>query len=194
MNLVGWPRRGQIFEGVQPKMPNSIQSEIQARVESFANDLIALIQASALEVVQGALGGSGGVARGRGGRGASAIVSFAQASGGKGQKRDPQLIVAITAKLQAHIAKNPGQRIEEIGKALGTPTKDLTLPVKKLIEGKQIKTRGQRRATTYFPAGAAPKAAKAVPSGRAKKGTKAPKSKRGGRKATEAKAEANDAE
>lgn len=172
-------------------MPNSIQSEIQARVEAFANDLIALIQASALEVVQGALGGSGGVARGRGSRGA--IASFAPPSGGKGQKRDPQVIVAITSKLAAHIAKNPGQRIEEIGKALGTPTKDLTLPVKKLIETKQIKTKGQRRATTYFPAGSgAPKAAKAS-SGRGKKAPKAPKSKRGGRKAAEAN-EASDAE
>lgn len=175
-------------------MPNSIQSEIQARVEAFANDLIALIQASALEVVQGALGASGGVTRGRGSRGA--IASFAAPSGGKGQKRDPQVIVAITAKLAAHIAKNPGQRIEEIGKALGTPTKDLTLPVKKLIESKQIKTKGQRRATTYFPAGGGGGgggAAKAS-SGRGKKAAKAPKSKRGGRKPAEAKAEANDAE
>lgn len=176
-------------------MPNSIQSEIQARVEAFANDLIALIQASALEVVQGALGASGGAARGRGGRGA--IVSFAAPSGGKGQKRDPQVIVAITAKLAAHIAKNPGQRIEEIGKALGTPTKDLTLPVKKLIETKQIKTKGQRRATTYYPAGGgggASKGAKASGGGRGKKAAKAPKAKRGGRKPSEAKAEASDAE
>jgi hypothetical protein len=69
----------------------------------------------------------------------------------KGQKRDPKVIEATTEKLLAHIRKNPGERIEPIGKALGIATKDLTLPVRKLIESKRVKTRGQRRATTYFP-------------------------------------------
>jgi hypothetical protein len=68
----------------------------------------------------------------------------------KGQKRDPKLIEATTEKLLAHIRRNPGERIEPIGKALGIPTKDLALPVKKLLAAKQIKTKGQRRATTYF--------------------------------------------
>jgi hypothetical protein len=34
----------------------------------------------------------------------------------------------------------------------GASTKDLTLPVKKLLSGKKIRTQGEKRATEYFPA------------------------------------------
>jgi predicted transcriptional regulator len=61
------------------------------------------------------------------------------------------LLEALTEKLGAFIKKNPGQRIEQIGKALGTPTKELALPVKKLLAAKRIATRGQKRSTKYFP-------------------------------------------
>jgi hypothetical protein len=67
-----------------------------------------------------------------------------------GQKRDPKEIDAVTEKLLAYIRKHPGERIEPIGKALGLPTKDLLIPVKRLVGSKHIRTRGQKRATTYF--------------------------------------------
>lgn len=54
------------------------------------------------------------------------------------------------------IKSHPGLRIEEINRELGTNTKDLALPMKKLIAAKQIKALGQRRATKYFAG--APKA------------------------------------
>ena len=41
--------------------------------------------------------------------------------------------------------------IEEIAKALATTTKELTLPIKKLLSDKRISSRGTRRATKYFP-------------------------------------------
>lgn len=69
----------------------------------------------------------------------------------KGAKRDPGELEALTEKLAAYIKKNPGQRIEHIGKAIGASTKDLALPVKKLLAAKRVSTKGQRRATAYFP-------------------------------------------
>lgn len=66
-----------------------------------------------------------------------------------GQKRDPKEIDAVTEKLLAYIRKHPGERIEPIGKALGVPTKDLLIPVRRLIAAKHVKTRGRVRATTY---------------------------------------------
>jgi hypothetical protein len=69
-----------------------------------------------------------------------------------GAKRPPAELAALVEKLGTYISKNPGQGVEVIGKALATPTSDLTLPLKKLLAAKRIRTEGQKRATKYFPA------------------------------------------
>lgn len=71
----------------------------------------------------------------------------------KGAKRDPKALAELTHDLEAVIKSKPGQRIEEIGKIMSVATKDLALPVKKLLAAKRIRVTGQRRATKYFPAG-----------------------------------------
>jgi predicted transcriptional regulator len=58
----------------------------------------------------------------------------------------------LVGKLQAEIKAKPGLRMEQIAKALSSSTKELALPAKKLIAEKKIKTKGERRATKYFPA------------------------------------------
>jgi hypothetical protein len=130
-------------------MRPSNELEIRSLIESFVQDLTAVIRASAMDVVSEALGAEGSSRPRRGANRATAA-----APGGrrvKGAKRDPDVLAALTDKLGAFIKKTPGQRIEQIGKALGTPTKDLALPVKKLLAAKKISTKGQKRATTYFP-------------------------------------------
>lgn len=72
-----------------------------------------------------------------------------------GQKRSPDEIVKTTDKLLQYITKNSGQRIEEIAKGVGNSTKELTLPVKKLLNDKKIVAKGEKRATRYFVAGKA---------------------------------------
>ena len=132
-------------------MPSSVEAEIRSRLESFVQDLTAAIRASALDLVSEALGEQG---RARPRRVATRVS--APAPNGrrpKGAKRDPKVLEALTEKLGAFIKKNPGQRIEQIGKALGTPTKEFALPVKKLIAAKKVSTKGQKRATTYYAAG-----------------------------------------
>jgi hypothetical protein len=130
-------------------MPSSVESDIRSRVEAFVEEITAMIRTSALEVVSEALGegGSRPAARGRA-RASAPVVSSGRRA--KGAKRDPRLLQALTDKLGDYIKKNPGLRIEQIGKALGTPTKDLALPVKKLVAAKKLSTKGQKRATTYF--------------------------------------------
>ncbi len=68
------------------------------------------------------------------------------------QKRDPQELATLIERLAGYIKANPGQRIEQINRALGVPTKELTLPVRKLLRTKRIKAQGQKRATSYVPA------------------------------------------
>lgn len=135
---------------------NTVNDRIRSRVEAFAEELSALIRDSAMETVRDALGGGGGVApRGRGGRGGRvAAVSSAPVRGGgrreKGQKRDPGEIERLTGRLLDYVKSNAGQRIEQIAAGMGTVTKELNLPVKKLIAQKALKTKGQKRATQYF--------------------------------------------
>src|SRR5690348_13520096 len=54
-----------------------------------------------------------------------------------GVKRAREEIATLTEALAAYIEMNPGQRIEQIGMALQIPTRDLALPVKKLIATKR---------------------------------------------------------
>lgn len=69
----------------------------------------------------------------------------------KGEKRDPKLLAQTVEDLFQQIEKAPGSRIEQIGAHLGLPTKDLALPVRKLLAAKRIKSTGVKRATRYFP-------------------------------------------
>jgi hypothetical protein len=132
---------------------NSVNDRIRSRVEAFAEELSALIRDSAMETVRDALGGGGSTAR-RGARGGRVAASAAPLRGGsrreKGQKRDPQEIERLTSRLLDFIKNNAGQRIEQIAAGMGTVTKELNLPVKKLIAQKALKTKGQKRATQYF--------------------------------------------
>jgi len=66
-----------------------------------------------------------------------------------GAKRSPRELQALQTRLHQYVSKNPGQRIEQIGSAMGVATRELNLPVKKLIATKQLVTKGQKRATTY---------------------------------------------
>lgn len=129
-------------------MSNS-DAEIREAVEYFVEQLKGLIQRAALESVQAALagGGSGPVRQGSElGRAASAVRSKRQ----KRAKRTAEELDSLIKRLRTYVVKNPGQRIEQIGRSLDVPTKELVLPVKKLMSDKQISTKGERRATVYF--------------------------------------------
>lgn len=69
----------------------------------------------------------------------------------KGQKRSPEELAALEAKLEAFIQANGGKRIEEIGKELGIATSELAGPVKKMLDAGRIRSTGERRATRYYP-------------------------------------------
>lgn len=68
-----------------------------------------------------------------------------------GKKRHPKDIERTANFLYQAIHGFPGERIEQIAKRMGKPTKDLKLPVKKLIAAKRIRTVGHKRARRYYP-------------------------------------------
>ena len=71
--------------------------------------------------------------------------------GGRGAKRSSADLEALSERFASFVAASPGLRIEQINKQLGTTTKDLALPIRKLISEGRIKAKGQKRSTTYFP-------------------------------------------
>ena len=128
-------------------MPSPID-QIRNRIEEFVTELDGLVRQAAVESVAQALG-NGAPAR-RGPRPARAPATTHARGRSKGQKRDPRELEQLTHNLLAYISKSSGQRIEQIAQGMGTTTKELALPAKKLIAEKKIRTKGQKRATAYF--------------------------------------------
>ena len=130
-----------------------IDDRIRGMLEAFAGDLANLIRESAMQSVRDALGGEPPARGGRrgGGGGGGGTASAASRRVAKGAKRPPDEIVKLTAQLLDYVKTNKGERIEQIAKGMGVSTRELNLPVKKLIGAKSIRTRGQKRATQYFP-------------------------------------------
>jgi hypothetical protein len=126
-----------------------VNQEIRVRIQSFVDELSELVKQATLESVQAALQGNGAQAAGRrGGRKAAALALAGRRP--KGSKRTAEELEALVATLLKHIQSNPGQRMEQLAASLDIPSKELTLPIKKLLQENRLRTKGQKRATAYF--------------------------------------------
>ena len=125
---------------------SNTDAAIREAVDAFVDQLRSLIQQAAIESVHVALNGGAAVSR----RGSKSAPGATQKGRQKGSKRTPAELAKLVTKLRAHVAKHPGQRIEQIGKTLAVPTKELVLPVKKLLSEGRLSTKGAKRATMYF--------------------------------------------
>jgi hypothetical protein len=159
-----------------------IDKQIRDRINSFVYELTELVRRAALDTISDALGSDGYPAaarepgRPRGGRGAKAAAPALRPSGGRAGKRSADEIEATATNVLAHVRSNPGEGVEQISHALGIASRDLTLPIRKLVSTGRLSTQGHKRATKYFIAGEGPGGS------RRKAGKKKKKaSKRGGR-------------
>src|SRR3954464_1392012 len=64
-------------------------------------------------------------------------------------KRSEAQLERQTAQLLQYVKKHPGERMEQIQTALGFETGKLTLPMKRLVAEKVVRTRGDARGTRY---------------------------------------------
>ncbi len=129
----------------------SIDQQIRDRIDIFVNELSALVREAALESVKGALTDEQmNRSRRTPGRPRRLGAVGLDGSSRRGSKRTPEMLEQLKDSLLELITLNPGQRMEELGRLLDVPTKELTLPVKKLLAEKKVKTKGQKRATTYW--------------------------------------------
>ena len=125
---------------------------VRACVDSFVSELSALIRQATLDSLQEALGMVAPARRGPGRprKAAGTATTKRKAPARKKRERRSSADVgAMTDKAAAYIASNPGCSISDIGAALGVTTKDLRLPMQKLLADRKVKTTGQKRGTRY---------------------------------------------
>ncbi len=129
-------------------------SQIDDLIAEFVTKLRAAIASEAAQAF--AIAGGGGEShqpnprRGKPGPKPKALAAK-PAKRGKWQKRSPEELEALSKSLVSAIKKTPGQRSEHLAALLNTTTKDLALPLGALVTAGSVKTKGQRRGTSYFP-------------------------------------------
>lgn len=68
----------------------------------------------------------------------------------RGEKRDPDELAKLAAKVRNFVTDNEeGVSVTQIRQALNMTTKELTLPIKKLVKDGVLRTKGEKRGTTY---------------------------------------------
>lgn len=130
---------------------SDFQNEMNRTVQSFVAQITQLAHRAAIDTLESAFTGRGG---GKNGRPAAPVIAAVggrgRARGGRGAKRTPEDLEALSQKFATFVKAHPGLRIEQINKELGTTTKDLALPIRKLIADGMITAKGKKRSTTYF--------------------------------------------
>lgn len=119
---------------------SDLQTEMNRVVEGFVAQITELARRAAIDTLEGALGK----------RGAATLALRNGRGRGRGTKRTAAELEKLGERFLDFVAKHPGLRIEQINKQLGTSTKDLALPIRKMIAEGSLKTKGEKRSTTYF--------------------------------------------
>jgi hypothetical protein len=136
---------------------SDFQNEMNRVVQGFVAQITELARRAAIDTLESAFGGRApvsGSSRGAAPAAAAAVLAnfgrVGRPRGGRGAKRTSADLEALSERFASFVKANPGLRIEQINKQLGTTTKDLALPIRKLISEGVISAKGQKRSTTYF--------------------------------------------
>jgi len=139
---------------------NDFGSQIARVTSDFISQISILAREAAVGMVNAAM--PGGVAYPASARSFPGVLGDAGLSSGRGRrmgrpvgirsgKRTPDDLARLSESFVGFVGKNPGLRIEQINKQLGSTTKDLALPIRKLVASGEISVKGEKRSTTYFP-------------------------------------------
>jgi hypothetical protein len=139
---------------------STLRSRLQELAASFADQLMAAIQSTSLQDLVGTKGDGAYVANGRSGRSAQhhaapEPVAHAPAKTAKKAGRLPRrsaddiqsALTKVVGLLQKH---KDGLRAEEIRANLGMQAKEMPRILKEGLSSKLLRSKGQKRATTYF--------------------------------------------
>jgi hypothetical protein len=121
-------------------MSSVLEDRIRARALAFATELDALIREAALQAITDTLLCPTGA------------FASERSTGRRIGKRGSAEIVALMDQVRIYVGAHPGQGVEVISRDLGLPSKDLALPIKRLLATGGIVKEGEKRSTRYFPA------------------------------------------
>src|SRR6185369_15318905 len=102
---------------------SDFQNEMNRVVQGFVSQITELARRAAIDTLESAFGGRIG---GNGAAIAAVVASVGRAGrprGGRGAKRTPADLEALSDKVASFVKTNPGLRIEQINKQLDTTTK-----------------------------------------------------------------------
>ena len=128
----------------------NFQHEMNQIVDGFVAQIAELARRAALNTIEATFT-SHGAGRAPTLAPPRAAPPVGRPRGGRGAKRRPEDLEALCNQFASFVKSHPGLRIEQINKELGTTTKDLALPIRKLIAESRITAKGQKRSTAYFP-------------------------------------------
>jgi len=137
---------------------SDFQTDMNRAVQGFVAQITELARRAAIDTLESAFGGRAARSSATATATAAVAVPSAPAAAGRvgrprsgrGAKRTPEDLEALSEQFATFVKANPGLRIEQINKELGTTTKDLALPIRKLISSGVIAAKGKKRSTTYF--------------------------------------------
>lgn len=122
---------------------SDVHRRIDECIEAFAFDIGEIVRRVAFESASRALAGEPAIA--------AATVARIKRYGRAGGKRTKNQIQRTTAALESHIRSSPGRRMEELSHDLGVSSRELSLPMRRLLEAGRVRAEGQKRATRYYP-------------------------------------------
>ncbi|WP_394844838.1 hypothetical protein LZC95_48300 [Pendulispora brunnea] len=131
---------------------SNLKNQIEDLAAEFAQGVLAAIRSASLEEILEKGASPAATAKGGTRRGAPATTPAPKrARGGRLPRRSDEEIGAVGDKiielLKGHAE---GLRAEQIREELGLEAKELPRPLKELVANRKVKTKGQKRATTYF--------------------------------------------
>ena len=131
---------------------SDFQTEMNHVVEGFVAQITEFARRAAIGTLESAFGGRAGRANGAQPFPVAGKATAGRARSGRSAKakRTAADLEALSSQVATFVKAKPGLRIEEINKELGTTTKDLALPIRKLIADGMLTAKGQKRSTKYF--------------------------------------------
>jgi hypothetical protein len=129
-------------------MSNSLRSAIDAAAAVFTNSILAAIRSTSLEELLAQTGGAG---RRAGAAEAGAARASAGRKPGRLKRRSAADIDRALEQVVGLVKKSKtGLRAEQIRAQLGMQSKEMPRILKEGVAKKHLRTKGQKRATTYF--------------------------------------------